>query len=94
MIELVTRTGTKRLGMEETRHGVGHLYTLLSEIEKMTAEDKLLLVICRRPDTKLTLFDMMLNTLRVGLLILTPNTGILYPSGVLKRRAAALCVNA
>lgn len=93
MIELVTRSGIKKIGMEETQNGVGHLYALLSEIEKMTSDDKLLLVVCRRPDTRLTLFDMMLNTLKVSLLILAPDSGILYPSGVLKRRAAGLCVS-
>ena len=94
MIQIVTKEkGVRKINMDETALGVGHLYSLLSEIETICAGDRLLFVICRRPNTRLTLFDMMMTRLEVSLMILSPRKGILYPANVLKRRASALCAS-
>ena len=94
MIQIVTTKGVRDMGMEETQQGQGQIYELLREIEKIGEEDgKLLCVICRRETIRLTLFDMMLNTLHVALLLLSPTRGVVYPANVLKRRASALCAN-
>lgn len=91
MIEIVTTKGVRNMGTEEDKQ----VYELLREIESIGKQDgKILFVVCYRESTKLTLFDMMLNTLKVALLLVTPKVGVMYPANALNRRASALCANA
>lgn len=95
MIQIVTNKGVRDLNMEENQREPDQMHGLLRDIERLGKEDgNLLFVICRRETTKITLFDVMLNTLQVSLLLLSPGKGVMYPANVLNRRASALCVNA
>lgn len=93
MIEIITTKGSRE--MSGNYRTAGEVHDLIRDIEGVAkADGKLLLVVCRRTSTNLTFLDVLLNALRVPLVLITSDRGVLYPSNVLNRRASALCVNA
>ena len=92
MLELVTDAGVQEVDIDQNG-SIKEVTKSLNDLERAHGHDRIRLIICQRNSTRLTLFDMLLARLHVAVLVVASGNGILYPTSVLRRRAAALCLD-